>query len=458
MGDATTLLFGLDGFRVVSVTHAQEHAEGGREVVVEGVQSEQACPDCGVLSRAVHARKVRRIKDLPHGARPLRLWWDQRRWACRERACRRRTFAEASAQIGPGQRLTLRLREQLERAVSASTRSGADVAREYGVSWWSVNAALVARAAAVLGPAPAGVRLLGVDETRARSVRWLLAETGWRRSNPWMTSFVDLDPAHPGGLLGLAPGRSGASVRGWLDLQSKTFRDGVEVVAVDPSAPFAAALRDVLPNASLVVDHWHLHRLANLMLTHVRQRVTQQVHGHRGRKTNDSWAYRRLLLRGARHLSDRQWRRLRTLFATHDPTGEIQAAWAGKECLRQLLDALPAVAGPLVTDARRDPSPASRAAAPALRPYEIRARLSRFYTLAAEADVPELERLAATVETWWPAIEAYLTLRVTNARTEGYNRKIKQIKRVSCGFRNQNSYQRRIMLNNAATALCVRLT
>ena len=37
-------------------------------------------------------------------------------------------------------------------------------------------------------------------------------------------------------------------------------------------------------------------------------------------------------------------------------------------------------------------------------------------------------------------------------RNEGYNHKIKQIKRMSCGFRNQQSYQRRIMLNNAATA------
>ncbi len=72
------------------------------------------------------------------------------------------------------------------------------------------------------------------------------------------------------------------------------------MVAVDPSAPFAAALREVL--------------------TQVRQRV----HGHRGRKANDSWAYRRLLLRGARHLSDRQWRRLRALFDSDNSTGEIQ--------------------------------------------------------------------------------------------------------------------------------------
>ena len=110
-------------------------------------------------------------------------------------------------------------------------------------------------------------------------------------------------------------------------------------------------------------------------------------------------------------------RRLRALFATDDPTGEIQAAWAGKELLRQLLHALPASGGPLVIDPRRDPDPASR-----------------------------------RIDAWWPAIEAYLRLRVTNARTEGYNRKIKQINPLSCGFRNQQSYERRIMLNNAATA------
>ena len=85
-----------------------------------------------------------------------------------------------------------------------------------------------------------------------------------------------------------------------------------------------------------------------------------------------------------------------------------------------------------------------------LRPYVIRPRLERLYQLAADANIPEVTRLAATVETWWPTVEAYLRLRVTNARTEGYNRKIKQVKRVACGFRDQDSYQRRIMLNNAA--------
>ncbi len=218
------------------------------------------------ISRRPNSSVVARVKDLPHGRRPLRLWWNQRRWACRQRACRRRTFAEISGQIGPGQRLTGGCASRSSTRCPPRPGRGGRRSGVWGVV--VVGQRRADRAAALMTPqAPAGVRLLGVDETRARSVRWLLAEHGWRRSDPWMTSFVDLDPTHPGGLLGLAPGRSGASVRAWLGLQKEQFQDGIEVVAVDPSAPFAAALRDVLPSATLVVDHWHLHRLANLMVT-----------------------------------------------------------------------------------------------------------------------------------------------------------------------------------------------
>ncbi len=63
---------------------------------------------------------------------------------------------------------------------------------------------LVAAAADVLGQAEP-TTAIGIDETRARSDRWLLGEVGWRRSDPWMTSIVDLDAATCGGIIGLAP-------------------------------------------------------------------------------------------------------------------------------------------------------------------------------------------------------------------------------------------------------------
>jgi hypothetical protein len=71
------------------------------------------------------------------------------------------------------------------------------------------------------------------------------------------------------------------------------------------------------------VDHWHLVRLANLMVTKVRQRVAQETKGHRGRKDDLAWAHRMLLLRAGDKLSERAVHRLDRVFAHDDPTGEV---------------------------------------------------------------------------------------------------------------------------------------
>jgi hypothetical protein len=84
-----------------------------------------------------------------------------------------------------------------------------EVAGEHAVAWATAHRALIALAVRLL-PEPEPTRALGIDETRARSVRWVLEEAGWKRSNLWMTSFVNADPSAPGLLLGLTPGRSGA--------------------------------------------------------------------------------------------------------------------------------------------------------------------------------------------------------------------------------------------------------
>ena len=53
-------------------------------------------------------------------------------------------------------------------------------------------------------------------------------------------------------------------------------------------------------------------------------------------------------------------------------------------------------------------------------------------------------RLAATVETWWPAIEAAIITDYSNARSEGYNRLAKHEGRNAFGFRNPVNQRRRI--------------
>jgi transposase len=66
------------------------------------------------------------------------------------------------------------------------------------------------------------------------------------------------------------------------------------------------------------------------------------------------------------------------------------------------------------------------------------------------ANMPETDRLWATIDSWWDVIEVLIVTGVTNARTEAANTSIKQIKRTGRGYRNPANYRARILLASAA--------
>jgi hypothetical protein len=179
LSDPTAMLFGLEEeFSVLTVDRCGP------------------CPECGVLSSVVKDRPLIRVKDLPASGQVVELWWRKRRFRCGEDRCPRRSFTQIAAVVRPRGRLTERLRDKLTSAIAGSNRSVANVAAEYRVSWPTAHKALVAAAAHWL-PEPEPTAVLGIDETRFRSVRWLLKGITWRRSDPWMTSFADCTPGRP---------------------------------------------------------------------------------------------------------------------------------------------------------------------------------------------------------------------------------------------------------------------
>jgi transposase len=414
--DAASAIFNLPDYRVTAVSDV----DGVRRVEVEST-APPGCPQCGVLAVRVHSRRRQRLRDLPV-AGPVELVWVKRRWFCDQARCRRGTFSEVTDQVPAFARSTARLAQALVTAVVVSGRAASEVARAHRVSWWLVQAMLSAAADLIGDPDQTPVRRLGVDEHRYRSVRFFRDERGgWARYEPWMTTLVDADT---GRVLGVVDGRDRAGVGGWLQARSQAWRAAVEVVAIDPSAAFRRALREHLPAAAVSVDAFHLVKLANDTVTQVRRRVTREQKGRRGRGVDPAWTNRRLLLRAGNTLSPAALARLRATLRTDDPTDEIGAAWGIKEQLRRLLDS-----GSLAEAAEQK-------------------MLLGAYVLAA--DMPETDRLWATIDTWWDAIEVLLVTGVTNARTEAANTSIKQIKRTGRGYRNPAHYRARILLASAA--------
>src|SRR4051794_30080160 len=144
MDETTSVLFGLDDYRGLGGTRVDERV--GR-VVIEPIEREGACPVCGVLSARVKDRPLVRLRDLPASGQRVQLWCRRRRLACREPACPRASFTQASAQVPARARLTTRLRARLAAAIVGSNRAVADVAAQHEVSWHTAHKALVAAAA-----------------------------------------------------------------------------------------------------------------------------------------------------------------------------------------------------------------------------------------------------------------------------------------------------------------------
>jgi transposase len=158
------------------------------------------CPVCRVVSTSGKVWVLTRPHDLACGGEFAMMQW-RRRWRCRTRGCARQTFTEQVAQVPAGMRTTTRLRAALAVAVEDG-RNQSEVAVAHGVSWPTVQRAVVGHGAVELGE-PEPVRVLGMDETRFGRPRWLPdgvddcpGEDGrrirWVRTDPWETGFVDI--------------------------------------------------------------------------------------------------------------------------------------------------------------------------------------------------------------------------------------------------------------------------
>ena len=253
-------------------------------------------------------------------------------------------------------------------------------------------------------------------------------ETAFARANPirstlFATGIVDL---HRGKLIDIIEGRSRKVLADWLISQPAEWTAGIQVAALDPFRGYGAALSAGLPRAVRVLDAFHVVRLGFAAVDDVRRRVQQHTCGHRGRREDPLYGIRRVLRRGAEHLSTHGWARLLAGIEAGDEHGQVAAAWVAAQELRAIYGC-------------RD---RDRAAG----------RLYDWTVMCIDSQVPELGRLARTLTMWRNEFLAYFsTGRISNGPTEAVNLLIKKILRVGHGFRNFGNYRLRLLLHCGIT-------
>jgi transposase len=404
-------MLGLAGFVLLAVSELGDEVEQA----IETTERVVGCPGCGVLAR-LHDRRPVRVRDLPAAGRAVTLIWVKRIWRCVEPGCAVATWTERSEVIRPRASLTERARREACRRVGQDGHTVAQVAAQLGVGWATVMAAVLDYGRPLV--ADPGrlehVSVLGVDETAFQGA-------GPRRSTSFVTGIVDLT-GPTARLLDVVPGRSAKALSQWVDQRPPAWRDGVTVAALDPFRGYATALTESLPQAVRVLDCFHVTRLGFAAVDDVRRRVQQESTGHRGRREDPLFRIRRLLRRRADRLSPHAWARLLAGLEAGDRDAQISRTWIAAQDLRLIYQA------------------GDRARA--------EHRLHRWLTFCADSDIPELHRLARTLDSWREELLAYFdTGGVSNGPTEATNLLIKKVKRSGHGFRNLDNYRLRLLLH-----------
>ncbi|QXQ11309.1 ISL3 family transposase [Paeniglutamicibacter sp. Y32M11] len=417
--DAASTLFNLDDHVVLSV----EGTGDSRSVLVEPLNPEAPCPECGVFSRRIQARPVHRVKDIACGGQGLEVMVKKRRLVCLEDACPKRTFVQVTDQIPLRSRLTTRLVGEIVEAAIHELRAITGIARAHRVSWPTVMRKLLVTEQIVLDVDQRLVRQLGVDEHRFRRVRFVLGTTGkMMRVEPWSIVFTDLST---GTILDVVDGRRGKAVTTWMAQRPASWKRNIEYVAMDMSAEFRKAIRDSLPEVRISVDHFHIIQRANQMINAVRRRRSHDLNDRRGKMIDPAYRYRKLLACNIEKLSNKQTDRLRDVLASD---AELGVVYAIKEHVRDLLKT-------------RDRDSFATA-------------WEKLQASVKATSMHEAKSLFRTLTAWKTELETFCLTRLTNARSEAANLTAKNMKRIGRGYVNHENYRWRILLYTARLRPC----
>jgi len=387
-------------------------------VVEPSGSDERWCRRCG-CEGVPRDTVARRLAHEPLGWRPTTLLVTVRRYRCGD--CGHVWRQDTSRAAAPRAKLSRRgLRWALE-GIVCQHLTVARIADGLGVSWNTANDAVLAEGRRTLINDPGrfdGVRVIGVDEHAWRHTR---------RGDKYVTVIIDLTAVRegigPARLLDMVEGRSKQAFKTWLSERPMSWRDTVEVVAMDGFTGFKTATTEELPDAVAVMDPFHVVRLAGDALDQCRRRVQQDTRGHRGRTNDPLYRARRTLHTGADLLTDKQTRRLADLFATEEHV-EVEATWA--------------IYQRMIT-AYREPDRA--------KGRELMTKLIESLSHGVPDALTELITLGRTLKRRAHDVLAYFDRPGTsNGPTEAVNGRLEHLRGSALGFRNLTNYIARCLL------------
>ncbi|OYD90979.1 ISL3 family transposase [Nostoc sp. 'Peltigera membranacea cyanobiont' 210A] len=392
----------------VKVISHRLHVGIGMILQIESIKSYSTCPRCGTKSHRLHQNHRYIVKDLPFGEKPVFLEINRRQFKCEE--CKK-PFSENLDFVSQKRTYTKRLAHKIiQEVVENDIHSVAD---QGIVTTEEIERMLKDASLELSDDKPSLIKRLGIDEIA------LVKGKG-----NYCAVLIDLDTSK---LVTILNGRTQEVVKETLLEWGYEVLEQIEEVSIDLWVGYKNVVTELMPNAQVVADRFHVMTQINKELDTQRKREKRSLEEliKKAQLSAQKAEYEKLLsgLKNSKYVllkneSDLNEEQINKLSEVKNVSPVLKEMHELKEKFRKIFNKTdnwyPGV-------------------------FKLGMWLSK-----AKKYFPKSNN---TIIRWFDEIIAYFDNGTSSGAVEGINNKIKLIKRSGYGFRNFDNFRVRCLLN-----------
>lgn len=385
-------LLDLKGVLIKNIKNLKDKVE----IYIELPHHEQTCPHCGTITSKVHDYYSQTIKDIPIYFKPTNLIYHKRRYECKNCG---KNFFEDNSIISKYQRRTTRLTgfaiNELRNLVSQ-----ADVSKKTNLSP-SVISKMLPCLAVTNYTLP---KVLCIDEFKGNTGNYKYQVALINGETHEVVDILECRQKH--------------SLCEYFKKFPQEQLDNVKYFVTDLWDTYKDIAFTYFRKAKIIADHFHFARYACNAVNDIRISVQKNLPKNERMYFKHS---RKLLLSRQCNLTDEQKDELSYILINYSE--DLRIAYREKELLLDMIHS-------------NDN-------------FETKSKsFSDWVKRNLESSVTQLQECAKTYQHWYIEIKNSLEVSYSNGATEGFNNKIKVLKRVSFGMRSFKNFKARILLLN----------
>ncbi|MFS0865697.1 ISL3 family transposase [Fredinandcohnia sp. 179-A 10B2 NHS] len=389
----------LPGFKDMTVSKMEE-VEEKLCIHVEMPVKPHTCPVCGNSTKRIHDYRVQKIKHLKIFERHTLIFYKRRRYACN---CGKK-FAEKNPLIDRYQRLSIEFNQAIKiRSIKGKTFK--ETAEVFGTSASTIVRRFDELAESTVNEEVKELpKVIAIDEYK-----------GDTREGKYQLIVANGITKEP---IDILPNRYKNTIKHYL----RKYGANVEVVVMDMSQSFKAAVQQALGKPVIVADRFHFVRYIYWALDGVRRRVQSSWNDYDRKKCKKMrYVFHK---RSDRLTEEDQWYLNRYL----QMSPELRKSYELKELFSSWFYKAK-------ENGNRDI-------------LQTKNTLNDFYDEVVEAKIPEFARAIQTLKNWQIEILNSFSYNYSNGFLEGINNLTKVMKRNAFGFRSFKRFRAKILLTH----------